>query len=100
MSFAGRLTLINSSLSSSFIYHMLIYLFPQTIIQLLDKQRRTFFWQGGGSKRKYHFVRWGVVCKSKQKGGVGIKYIRKMNIGLLCKWWWKLETENGIWQEL
>ena len=23
-----------------------------------------------------------------------------MNISLLCKWWWKLETEKGLWQEL
>jgi len=23
-----------------------------------------------------------------------------MNISLLCKWWWKLENEDGIWQTL
>lgn len=23
-----------------------------------------------------------------------------MNISLLCKWWWKLENEEGIWQDL
>ena len=23
-----------------------------------------------------------------------------MNIGLLCKWWWKLEREEGVWQEI
>lgn len=23
-----------------------------------------------------------------------------MNISLLCKWWWKLEFEDGIWQDL
>lgn len=21
-------------------------------------------------------------------------------MSLLCKWWWKLENENGIWQEI
>jgi hypothetical protein len=31
-------------------------------------------------------------------GGSGIKDIRKMNISLLCKWWWKLENEDGLWQ--
>jgi hypothetical protein len=46
MSIAGRLTLINSSLSSAFIYHMSMYLFPQTVVNELDKQRRMFFWQG------------------------------------------------------
>jgi hypothetical protein len=23
-----------------------------------------------------------------------------MNISLLCKWWWKLEKEEGLWQEI
>lgn len=23
-----------------------------------------------------------------------------MNLSLLCKWWWRLETEDGIWQSL
>jgi hypothetical protein len=23
-----------------------------------------------------------------------------MNISLLCKWWWKLENEEGLWQEI
>ena len=47
---------------------------------------------------KYHLVRWGVLCKSKKKEGLGIEDIWKMGISLLSKWWWKLETEDGIWQ--
>jgi len=100
LSIAGRTTLINSSLSSSFIYHMSIYLLPKTIVESLDKQRRTFFWQGGGTKRKYHLVRWGVICLSKKKGGLGVKDIFKMNVSLLCKLWWRLENEEGLWQQL
>jgi hypothetical protein len=23
-----------------------------------------------------------------------------MNICLLCKWWWKLDNEDGIWQNI
>jgi hypothetical protein len=23
-----------------------------------------------------------------------------VNVSLLCKWWWRLEKENGLWQEL
>lgn len=100
MSIAGRTTLINSSLTNTFIYHMSMYLLPKTLVADLDKKRRTFFWQGGSTKRKYHIVRWEVICKIKKKGGLGIKDIRKMNICLLCKWWWKLENEEGIWQEI
>lgn len=59
-----------------------------------------FFWQGGGTKRKYHLLKWTKICKHKKKWGLGIKDIRKMNVSLLCKWWWKLEKENGLWQKM
>ena len=79
---------------------MSIYLLPKTVIKELDKVSRTFFWQGVHTKRKYHLVKWIKICKSKKKGGLGIKDIRKMNLSLLCKWWWKLEVESGVWQEI
>jgi len=96
MSIAGRVTLINSCLSNSFIYHMSMYLLPKIIVKNLNKQRRCFLWQGGGRKRKYHLVKWTNICRRKKKGGLGIKNISKMNVSLLCKWWWKLEMENGL----
>lgn len=95
MSIAGRTIVINSTLLNAFIYHMSMYYLPQTAIDVLDKQRKTFFWQGGGQKRKYHLVKWEVICKSKNKGGLGIKDIWKMNISLLCKWWLTLESKTG-----
>jgi hypothetical protein len=62
----------------------------------MDRTRKTFFWQGGGDKKKYHLVKWIKVTKPKTKGGPGVKDMRKMNISLLCKWWWKLENEEGL----
>ena len=50
MSIAGRSTLISSSLNNSPIYHMSVYLLPKTIVNKMDKIRRSFFWQGGGRK--------------------------------------------------
>lgn len=79
---------------------MSMYLLPKTLVADLDKQRRSFFWQGGVQKRKYHPVKWELICKSKSKGGLGIKDMRKMNICLLSKWWWHLENEKGIWQDI
>jgi len=31
---------------------------------------------------------------------LGVKDLKKMNISLLCKWWWKLENEDGLWQQI
>lgn len=35
-----------------------------------------------------------------EKGWSGIKDIRKMNISLLCKWWWRLDSEERLWQNI
>jgi hypothetical protein len=100
LSLAGRTVLISSSLNNSPIYHMSVYLIPKSTVNQLDKIRRKFFWQGGGTKRKYHLVKWEIICKSKKKGGLGIKDLKRLNISLLCKWWWKLEKEDGLWQQI
>lgn len=100
ISIVGRSTLISASLNNSPIYHMSVYLLPKTVVSKLDKIRRSSFWQGGRTKKKYHLIKWEKICKSKKKGGLGIKNLRKMNISLLCKWWWKLEREDGLWQNI
>ena len=78
---------------------MSVYLLPMTTVKKLDQIRRTFFGKGG-TKRKYHLLKWEIICKSKRKGGLGVKDLKKMNISLLCKWWWKLEKEEGLWQTI
>ena len=79
---------------------MSMYLLPKITTKILDKQRRKFLWQGNSLKKKYHLVKWSKVCQSKKAGRLGIKDIRKMNLSLLCKWWGKLETEEGLWQTI
>jgi hypothetical protein len=45
-------------------------------------------------------VKWSRVCCSKSKGGLGVKDLRKKNISLPCKWWWKLETQSDLWKQI
>jgi len=49
-----------------------MYLLPKTTTDKLDKQKRIFFWQGGGQKKKCHLLRWEIINKSKKHGGLGI----------------------------
>lgn len=38
------------------------------------------------------------VCKGKEMGRVGFKNVRDFNQALLCKWLWKLGSEdNELW---
>lgn len=79
---------------------MSMYMLSKTIVYKLDKIRRAFFWKGGGTKKKYHLIRWTKICKAKKKGDLGIKDIRRMNLSLLCKWLWKIDKEQGLWQRI
>jgi hypothetical protein len=67
ISYGGRTILINSSLTSSSIYHMSMFLLPKTTIGNLEKQIRRFFWQGCSLKKKDHLVKWSKVCKDKKR---------------------------------
>ena len=69
LSIAGRMILINSSLSSSFIYHISMYLLPKTTVKILDKQGRTFYFFGKWTALKRNIILWnGGICNSKKYG--------------------------------
>jgi hypothetical protein len=96
LSSGGKLILLDACLSNIPTYVMSMYLLPKTVIKKIDGTRKRFFWQGGGVKKKYHFVKWMLIVRPKKKGGLGVKDLRRMNLSLLCKWWWKLENEEGL----
>jgi len=95
---AELLSLIQVSLTHSYTICPCIFSQKPQLIHWTNKGGPSF--GKGGHKRKYHLVRWEVINKSKKYGGLGIKNIRIMNISLLCKWWWKLEKEDGLWQQI
>jgi hypothetical protein len=45
-------------------------------------------------------VKWKRVCKSKNKGGLGVRDLSKQNLSLLIKWWSKWDTQDGLWQRI
>jgi hypothetical protein len=100
LSLGGRLVLINSCLSNLPVYAMSMFWLHVSVIDKMDTARKRFFWQGGNMKKKYHLIKWNKITKPKNRGGLGIKDLRRMNISLLCKWWWKAENGEGIWHDI
>lgn len=37
---------------------------------------------------------------TKEQGGLGVIDLNIMNLSLLGKWLWEMETEEGLWQEV
>jgi hypothetical protein len=100
LSIGGRVTLINSSLSNLPLYMLSLFLAPKLVLKNWDTFRKRMLWQGGDNTRKYHLVNWPTVCSPKDQGGLGILDLRNMNISLLTKWLWRLETPDGLWQKI
>jgi hypothetical protein len=40
------------------------------------------------------------VCSPKDVDGLGVLHLVIMSIYLLCKWLWKIENEDGVWQDI
>ncbi|KAM2004953.1 hypothetical protein FF1_000090 [Malus domestica] len=101
LSRGGRLTLIQAVLGSLPVYYMSLFKVPCGVIRKLEKLMNGFLWEGVGEGKKFHLVKWGDVCKSKEDGGLGLGNLRFRNVALLAKWLWRFPLEpNSLWHKV
>jgi hypothetical protein len=97
---AFNLVLVNSVLSSLWMYMMSFFRIPKGVLQRLDYYRSRCFWQCDEYKKKYRLARWSIFHKPKHIGGLDIVDLDTQNKCLLSKWLVKLMNEEGMWQEI
>jgi hypothetical protein len=103
MSSAARLTLIDACLFNLPMHTMGLFLLADGTHAGFDKHRNRFFWEGKGTKKKYHLVKWQDICQPKGQGGLGITDTKLMNIALMAKWIWRCfsgQNEDLLWLKL
>ena len=101
LSFGGRVTLIQSTLSSIPIYFLSFFRLPRKVADNLIGMQRSFLWGGGSEQRKIAWTKWETIYLPKQKGGLGIKDIRTFNKVLLEKWRWDLfHQSKELWARI
>lgn len=81
---AGRVCLVNSVITSSFIYTFMIYRWPISLIRYMEKRIRNFIWTGSIATKKLVSISWKKFCRP-LKGGLGIKSLRLLNEAMLAK---------------
>ncbi|RVW68296.1 Transposon Ty3-I Gag-Pol polyprotein [Vitis vinifera] len=55
----------------------------------------------GGGREKDHLIRWKVVSRPKELGGLGFGKTSMRNIALLGKWLWRFPRErSGLWHKV
>lgn len=54
-----------------------------------------------GGNTKVAWVKWDLVCKPKEEGGLGVKDLGLFNHVLLVKWAWQLfNEEDALWSRI
>ncbi|XP_062093314.1 uncharacterized protein LOC133799310 [Humulus lupulus] len=101
LSRGGRLTLIQSILSSIPVYYLLLFRIPKGVVEVLEKLMRDFLWEGADHAKSDHLVSWKEVCKSRDHGGLGIGNLEARNKVLLMKWLWHFSLEKKtLWHRV
>ncbi|KAJ9535294.1 hypothetical protein OSB04_un001606 [Centaurea solstitialis] len=98
LSFAGRLQLINSVLSSISVYWASLFLLPVSVVKEIERLLRSFLWSSGEAIKGKAKVKWGNVCLPREKGGLGVRSLRVWNRTLLAKQVWKIiDNNDSLW---
>jgi hypothetical protein len=98
----GRLTLVNSVLPSTVIYHMTTFQLSKWAIKQIDKICRNFLWTGSKDARGGNcMMNWKRVQRPKLMGGLGILDLTKFNRALPLRWpWYKWNNCSKPWSDM
>ena len=100
LSMGGRLIRTETCLSNIISHLLNFFRLPKGVGKRINFFRARVLWQEREGVRKYHLVNWLDVCQPRDQGGLGVTNLDIKNISLLCKWLWRLENEDGDWQEM
>ncbi|RVW84168.1 Structural maintenance of chromosomes protein 3 [Vitis vinifera] len=101
LSFGERITLIQSCLTHMPCYFLSLFKLPASVAAKIERLQRDFLWSGIGEGKRDHLVRWDVVCKPKEIGGLGFGNISLRNLALLGKWLWRYPREgSALWHQV
>jgi hypothetical protein len=91
-------------LTSIVTYHTTIVALPKWLIKKIDKIRRNFLWkgeEGEGNKGGVYLVKWRMVCRPKDLGGLGIYDLNRFGRALRQRWFWYHWTDDSKpWQSM
>ncbi|KAJ4827119.1 hypothetical protein Tsubulata_002464 [Turnera subulata] len=86
LSFAGRLELLKSVLSSLPLFYLSMFTIPVLVAKKLVRIQRTCLWGGTTITKKLCLIAWAKIAKPKEHGGLGVENLLLKNQSLLFKW--------------
>ncbi|GKA41349.1 putative reverse transcriptase domain-containing protein [Tanacetum coccineum] len=96
LSFAGRLQLCKSVISSLHVYWASVLIIPKGIIYDIQSLIRGFLWCNGEYKRGKAKVAWDDICLPKSEGGLGLRTPNLDENTMDCVRW---RDANGVFSD-
>jgi hypothetical protein len=101
LSQGAKLQLVDSALSSMSTFFLCSLQIPPSILNQLNRILRQCLWRVNIDTPKKSLASWEMLCKHKNKGGVGIVNFQKHNEALLLKYMDKFYNKSGTpWVKL
>ncbi|GJV67697.1 putative RNA-directed DNA polymerase [Tanacetum coccineum] len=98
LSFAGRLQLCTSVISSMQVYWASVFVIPKGIIYDIQQLIRAFLWCNGEIKRGKAKVAWEEICLPKSEGGLGLRSLEIFNLALMTTHIWNIiSNKESLW---
>uniref|UniRef100_A0A803PG06 Reverse transcriptase zinc-binding domain-containing protein n=1 Tax=Cannabis sativa TaxID=3483 RepID=A0A803PG06_CANSA len=98
LSYAGRLVLVNSVLSTIHMYWSQIMVLPKKVIKEIEGICRSFLWTGKSLMEGAGAVGWEKLCYPKKEGGLGLLNIAQWNIAAMFKHIWAVANKkDNLW---
>ncbi|XP_074291153.1 uncharacterized protein LOC141617924 [Silene latifolia] len=100
LSYAGKISLINTVIFRFEQYWCATLLIPKGVIKLITKFCINFLWNSGEGTRKLIMKSWASCCFPYKEGGFNIKEILTWNKSILCKWIWAIDNKSeSTWSQ-
>ncbi|XP_074299016.1 uncharacterized protein LOC141630021 [Silene latifolia] len=98
LSYAGRLTLVNSVLTALYSYWINIFIIPKGVLNKINAICRNYLWDGNAKYIRVPLVGWDKVCAPKQEGGLAIRDSLSWNWAIIGKLvWWVYCCPDRLW---
>ncbi|XP_042488561.1 uncharacterized protein LOC122068744 [Macadamia integrifolia] len=91
LSYAGRLTLIQSVITGMIAYWLNVFKLPKGTLDQLERIMARFLWWGHATTGSYK-VAWSVVCTPKEEGGLGLRRLCDWNSAALMRHVWNIAS--------
>ena len=98
LSYAGRLQLIKSVISSIVNFWSQAFILPKACLDEIENMCSAFLWSGSPNQTSKAKVAWDDLCCPKQEGGLGVRKLRDSSKVFAMSLIWKiLSLKSSLW---